>query len=81
MTKKELEKANRCVNQSDELNRFVKTCRTCWNIIWLKHPKFKMITAYGAIRSELLVDEELAKRILITIENYVWELEDDFEKM
>lgn len=81
MTRETLKKANNYIIQIAELNRFVRTCRNCWKIIRLKHPKFKVITAYGALSDEIEVSEELAKRILITIEDYAHELEMDLEKM
>jgi lactam utilization protein B len=81
MTRKTLEKANKYVIQISYLNRFINTCRTCWKIIRLKHPKFKMVTAYGALQNEIEVDDELARRILALIEDYVRELENDLEKM
>lgn len=81
MTRKTLERANECIIQISYLNRFINTCYTCWKIIRLKHPKFKMVTAYGALKDELEVDDELAKRILTLIEDYVRELENELEKM
>ena len=83
MTRKTLEKANKYVIQISYLNRFINTCRTCccWDIIRLKHPKFKMVTAYGTLKDELEVDGELARRILTLIEDYVRELENELKKM
>ena len=81
MTEETLEKAMEHKEQIDELNRFVRDCRNCWCILRLHSKSFKLKTAYGCISNELKVSQELAERILKTIEDYTHELEQELENM
>lgn len=81
MTEKTLEKANNYKKQIDELNRFVRDCKNCWYILMLHNKRFKLKTAYGCINNEIEVSRELAERILKTIDDYIFSLEHQFEKM
>ncbi len=81
MTEEILEKANDYKQQIDELNRFVRDCKSCWHIIRLHNKRFKLKTAYGHISNEVEVSKELAERILKTIDDYTASLEYELEKM
>lgn len=81
MTEETLKKANSYKQQIDELNRFVKDCKTCWHILRLHNKRFKLKTAYEAISNEVEVSRELAERILKTIDDYVFSLEYELENM
>lgn len=81
MTEKTLEKANDYKKQIDELNRFVRDCKNCWHILRLHNKRFKLKTAYGHISNEIEVSRELAERILKTIDDYIFSLEYELEKM
>jgi len=81
MTEETLKKANNYKQQIDELNRFVRDCKNCWHILRLHNKRFKLKTAYGAISNEIEVSRELAERILKTIDDYVFSLEYELEKM
>ena len=81
MTEETLKKANNYKQQIDELNRFVRACKNCWHIIRLYNKRFKLKTAYGVISNEVEVSRELAERILKTIDDYVFSLECELEKM
>ena len=82
MTEETLEKAVDYKQQINELKKFVRDCRSCWNILWLHNNKrFKLKTAYGYLSNEIEVTKELSERILKTIENYTHELETELEKM
>lgn len=81
MTEETLEKATNYKKQIDELNMFVRDCRSCWCILRLHSKSFKLKTAYGCISNELKVSQELAERILKTIEDYIHELETELENM
>lgn len=81
MTEETLEKANNYKQQIDELNRFVSDCGKCRHILRLHNPKFKLKTRYGYISNEVEVSKELANRILKTIDDYVFGLELELEKM
>ena len=81
MTEENLKKANDYKNQIYNLKKFSNSVCMAWHILRLKHPKFKMRTAYGCVSDEIEVSEELAKRILKTIDDYVYSLECEFEKM
>lgn len=81
MTEETLEKANNYKKQIDELNRFVSDCENCWHILRLHNKRFKLKTAYGHISNEIEVSRELAERILKTIDDYVFSLEYELEKM
>jgi len=81
MTKETLKKANNYKKQIDELNRFVHDCKNCWHILRLHNKRFKLKTGYGCISNEIEVSRELAERILKTIDDYVFSLEYELEKM
>ena len=81
MTVETLEKANNYKQQIDELNRFASDCKNCWHILRLHNKRFKLKTAYGYISNEIEVSRELADRILKTIDDYVFSLEYELEKM
>lgn len=86
MTDETLEKAVNYKQQINELKKFVRNCRSCWNILWLhnnnnNNKRFKLKTAYEYLSDEIEVTKELSERILKTIENYTHELETELEKM
>ena len=81
MTQEQLNRANSLKKQIDILNEFVRDCKNCWNILKLHNKRFELKTAYGFISNEIEVSGELAKRILVTIEDYAYELECELEKM
>lgn len=81
MTDDALKKAVEMKRQINELNRFVDSCKLCWLDLRLYNRRFKLKTAYGFIKHEIEVNTELAKIILIAIENYTYKLENELEKM
>ena len=81
MTDEVLNKANEYKQQIDKLNRFVRTCRNCWHVLRLCHPKFKLKTAYGCLSDEVEVSKGLAEKILASIEDYSNELQKELDKM
>lgn len=81
MTEETLEKAVDYKQQINELKKFVRDCRSCWNILRLYNKRFKLKTAYGYLSNEIEVTKELSERILKTIEDYTHELETELEKM
>lgn len=82
MTDETLEKAVDYKQQINELKKFVRDCRSCWNILRLYYKRFKLKTApYGHVSNEIEVTKELSERILKTIEDYTHELETELEKM
>ena len=81
MTDETLKKANNYKKQIDELSKFTYDCRNCWKILKLCSVRFKLRTAYGMVSNEIEVSEELADRILKTIDDYTYMLEQELLKM
>ena len=81
MTRETLKKANNYKQQIDQLNSFIKDCKGCCNILFLHNKKFKLITGLGHVSNLIEVNGELANRILKTIDDYVFGLEYELEKM
>ena len=64
------------------LEEFVDCCKRCWKILWIYRPKrMKLVTAYGGLLDRIEVPRELSTRILQTIEQYIAEKKEEFEKL
>ena len=65
-----------------KLEEFVDCCKKCWKILWIYRPKrMKLVTAYGALVDRIEVPKELSTRILQTIEQYIAEKKEEFDKL
>ncbi len=82
MTEEVLKKGICLQAEIRKLEEFVDSCERCWKILWIYRPKgMKLVTAYGGLLDRIEVPGELSTRILQTIEQYIAEKKEEFEKL
>lgn len=82
MTEEVLKKGIRLQAEIHKLEEFVDCCEKCWKILWIYRPKrMKLTTAYGTLVDRIEVPEELSASILQTIEQYIAEKKEEFDKL
>jgi len=82
MTEEVLRKGICLQAEIHRLEEFVDCCKRCWKNLWIYRPKrMKLTTAYGGLLDGIEVPEELSTRILQTIEQYIAEKKEEFDKL
>ena len=83
MKDEDFKKATNLKEEIKEISNFIYYCENNWLNLRIKkiQKNLKLHTAYGCMSDELIASEELAKRVLKTIEEYKSELEKEFDSI
>jgi len=82
MTEEVLEKGLKLQDEIVHLQNFVAHCKRNWKIFRVnRYKRIGIETAYGGVPESMQVAPELAERILETIEQYIAEKKEEFEKL
>lgn len=82
MTKDVLERGVFIQEEIQRLQHFVNYYKNCWKILRInRYKKIGLETSYGALFDSIIISPELAARILDTIEKYITEKQEEFDKL